>query len=466
MNISPPCSKQDEPVLQVWGGASLEGEVRISGAKNSALLMMAAALLSAKGCCLHNIPQLADVQSMAKILRSLGAQVDRQEDSLEITAQSLTQVAVSAELMQQLRASFFILGPLLARSGEAHIPLPGGCAIGSRPVNLHLQGLRALGAEITVEQGVVHARSRGRLQGATIELDYPSVGATATLIMAATLADGETVIANAAQEPEIVDLIKFCRVMGAKIRGAGTRMLGISGVSQLQAAEHCIIADRIEAGTFLVAGAITRSPLMLTAVNPRHLMVVIARLRAIGIQVVSDSLDRLRLIPGPRHQGITIQTGPYPGFPTDMQAQFMALLCLSNGKSSLIETVFESRLQHVAELNRLGAEIRVKGNRAVIEGVSRLTATAVTATDLRASAALVLAGLAADGITTIQGLHHLDRGYENLEKKLNQLGARLQRIPYPLRAGAEFVKVEMSHVESSAEPSQGSANPFLNAEVA
>lgn len=453
--------KKNDPVLQVWGGASLEGEVRISGAKNSALVVMAAALLSAEGCCLHNIPQLADVQSMAKILRSLGAQVDRQGDSLAITAQSLTQVAVSAELMQQLRASFFILGPLLTRSGEAHIPLPGGCAIGSRPVNLHLQGLRAMGAEITVEQGVVHARSQGRLQGATIELDYPSVGATATLIMAATLAEGETVIANAAQEPEIVDLIKFCRAMGAKIRRAGTRMVGISGVSQLQAAEHCIIADRIEAGTFLVAGAITRSPLMLTAVNPRHLMAVIAKLRAIGIQVVSDSLDRLRLIPGPRHQGITIQTGPYPGFPTDMQAQFMALLCLSNGKSSLIETVFESRLQHVAELNRLGAEIRVKGNCAVIEGVSRLTATPVTATDLRASAALVLAALAADGITTIQGLHHLDRGYENLEQKLNQLGARLQRVSYPLMSGSESIKVERS-----AEPSQSSTNQFLNAEVA
>lgn len=471
-NSEPRIINPENSVLRICGGASLQGEVEISGAKNSALVVMAAALLCSGVCRLRNIPQLSDVSYMADVLMSLGANVTRQTDCLEINAGALTQLTAPSDLVQRLRASFFILGSLLARHGEAHIPLPGGCAIGTRPINLHIQGLRAMGAEITIEQGVVHARVQRpglqgqgsqawRLQGASINLDYPSVGATETLMMAATLAEGETVIENAAQEPEVVDLANFCRAMGAKIRGAGTRVIVISGVSRLHAADYCILPDRIEAGTFLIAGAITRSPLTLTAVNPRHLMSVIAKLRSIGTNVVSDSIDQLRVIPGLRHQATTIQTGPYPGFPTDMQAQFMTLLSLSGGKSTVIETVFENRLQHVAELNKLGAEIRVKGNRALIQGVSKLSGTTVRATDLRASAALVLAALVAEGTTTIQELHHLDRGYERLEDKLRQLGADLQRVSC---SQAEGLTTGVATATSGIV--QGHSSSFLKAEVA
>jgi len=475
-NCEPRIIDSECSALQVCGGVSLQGEVKISGAKNSALVVMAATLLSAEECQLRNVPQLSDVSYMADVLLSLGATVKRQGDCLAIDTGSLAQLAAPADLVQRLRASFFILGPLLARYGEAHIPLPGGCAIGTRPINLHIQGLRAMGAEITIERGVVHARvqrqglqaqgaSVWRLQSARINLDYPSVGATETLMMAATLAEGETIIENAAQEPEVVDLANFCCAMGAKIRGAGTRVIVISGVSRLHAADYCILPDRIEAGTFLVAGAITRSALTLTAVNPRHLMSVIAKLRSIGTHVVSDSIDQLRVIPGLRHQATMIQTCPYPGFPTDMQAQFMTLLSLSSGKSTVIETVFENRLQHVAELNKMGTEIRVKGNRALIQGVSKLSGTTVKATDLRASAALVLAALVAEGTTTIQGLHHLDRGYEKLEDKLRQLGAELQRVSYSqteasLSSGGSIPGMAASGVI------QTNTSSFLKAEVA
>lgn len=418
-------------MLQIWGKHPLRGQVRISGAKNSALVIMAGALLCPGDCRIRNVPSLVDITRMGEILSALGVKLQHHGDILDIDASHIGQSKAPYELVSQLRASFFIIGPLLARLGVARIPLPGGCAIGARPVDLHVRGLRAMGADVQIEHGTVHAYITGsskRLQGAKIYLDCPSVGATETLMMAATLADGETIIENAAQEPEVVDLANFCRAMGARIRGAGTNTITIAGVPSLHSIDYGIIPDRIEAGTFLLAGAITHSEISLAPVIPDHLTAVIAKLRNIGADVITDSPNRLRLIPGQRHVATDIKTLPYPGFPTDMQAPFMTLLTLSEGNSVITETVFENRLGHVPELNRMGADIRVKGNHAIVRGVSMLSGAPVVATDLRASAALVLAGLAADGMTTIQGLHHLDRGYENLTEKLQQVGAKLQRV--------------------------------------
>jgi len=416
--------------LQIWGRHPLQGQVEISGAKNSALVIMAGALLCAGDCRIRNVPSLVDVACMEALLSALGIKLQRHGSTLEIDARHIGQSQAPYELVSQMRASFFIIGPLLARLGIARVPLPGGCAIGARPVDLHVRGLQALGAEVQIEHGTVYAYIRGsnkRLQGARIYLDFPSVGATETLMMAATLADGETIIENAAQEPEVVDLANFCRAMGAKIRGAGTNTIVISGVPSLHSADYGIIPDRIEAGTFLIAAAITRSEISLAPVIPDHLAAVIAKLRSIGTNVVMDAPSRARVIPGQQHKAIDIKTMPYPGFPTDMQAQFMALLTLSEGNSVITETLFENRLRHVAELNRMGANIRVKGNIAIVQGVPMLSGAPVLATDLRASAALVLAGLAAEGMTTVRALQHLDRGYENLEGKLQKLGAKLQR---------------------------------------
>ncbi len=390
---------------------------------------MTGALLAAEACCLRNVPALADITSMQQILRALGVGLRAEGDRLEINAKDLSRAQAPYELVSQLRASFFAIGPLLARLGEAKMPLPGGCAIGARPVELHVRGLQAMGADVQIEHGIVHAYTRGgRLHGAKIYLDYPSVGATETLMMAATLADGETIIENAAQEPEVTDLANFCRAMGANIHGAGTNTITIVGVERLHGTDYQIIPDRIEAGTFLVAGAITRSEITLTSVIPDHLTAAIAKLKAIGVDVVADTPDSLRVIPGDIHLGTDIETYPYPGFPTDMQALFMSLLTLCEGNSLISETVFENRLTHVPELNRMGADIRIKGNHAVIRGVPLLSGAPVVATDLRAAAALVVAGLAAEGKTTIHSLHHLDRGYENIEAKLRQLGAKLQRV--------------------------------------
>jgi UDP-N-acetylglucosamine 1-carboxyvinyltransferase len=423
--------EEDSAVLQVWGGTPLHGHVSISGAKNSALVIMAGALLCPQECRIRNVPKLVDVSRMGEILATLGVKIQRQEDCLTFDASDIAQSHAPYELVSQLRASFFVIGPLLARLGVARIPLPGGCAIGARPVDLHVRGLQAMGADVQIDHGMVQAFVRGRskrLQGARIYLDYPSVGATETLMMAATLADGETIIENAAQEPEVVDLANFCRAIGARIRGAGTNTLSISGVPRLHSTDYSIIPDRVEAGTFLVAGAITRSEISLSPVIPDHLTAVIAKLRAIGVQVLTELPNRLRVLPGEHLIATDIETLPYPGFPTDMQAQFMALLTLSEGNSVITETVFENRLRHVAELIRMGADIRVKGTHAIVRGVPMLSGAPVVATDLRASAALIVAGLAAQGLTTIQGLQHLDRGYENLELKLQKLGARLQRV--------------------------------------
>jgi UDP-N-acetylglucosamine 1-carboxyvinyltransferase len=391
---------------------------------------MAGALLCSGDCRLHNIPALADIQRMNEILLALGITLNYQDRILDIDARQIQSSKAPYELVSQMRASFFVIGPLLARLGVAQIPLPGGCAIGARPVDLHVRGLQAMGADVQIEHGVVHAYVRNRdrrLQGAKIYLNYPSVGATETLMMAATLAEGETILENAAREPEVIDLANFCNAMGAKIQGAGTDTIVISGVSSLHSVEYTIIPDRIEAGTFLIAGAITKSEISLSPVVSDHLVPIIAKLQEIGVDVVADAPNSLRVIPTSTLKATDIETLPYPGFPTDMQAQFMALLALSEGDSVITETVFENRLRHVAELCRMGADIRVKGNHAIVRGVPSLLGAPVLATDLRASAALVVAGLAAGGKTTIQGLHHLDRGYENLELKLRQLGAKLQR---------------------------------------
>jgi UDP-N-acetylglucosamine 1-carboxyvinyltransferase len=367
---------------------------------------------------------------MSQILAALGVKIEHHGDTLEINASHIGQSKAPYELVSQLRASFFVIGPVLARMGVARVPLPGGCAIGARPVDLHVRGLQAMGAEVHIDHGIVHAYVPGsnrRLKGAKIYLDYPSVGATETLMMAATLAEGETTLENAAQEPEVVDLANFCRAMGAKIRGAGTNTIVISGVPSLHTVDYPIIPDRIEAGTFLVAGAITYSELTISPVVPDHLTAVIAKLQDIGAKVVAEGPNCLRLVPG-RLRATDIETLPYPGFPTDMQAPFMALLTKSEGDGVITETVFENRLGHVPELNRMGADIRVKGKHALIRGVSMLSGAPVVATDLRASAALVIAALAADGKTTIQRLHHLDRGYDDLEGKLRKLGAKVQRV--------------------------------------
>jgi len=439
VTVTPQSVEGLHSVIEVYGGSTLKGEVRISGAKNSALAIMAGTLLCADECRLRNLPALADIDRMSQILAAIGVKLERQGDVLDIDARHIGQCQAPYELVSQLRASFFVVGPLLARLGTTQVPLPGGCAIGARPVDLHVRGLQAMGADVHIEHGVVHANVRGnrrRLTGANVYLDYPSVGATETIMMAATLAEGETIIGNAAQEPEIVDLANFCRSMGARIRGDGTATILIEGVERLHTTDFPIIPDRIEAATFLCAGAITHSEISLFPVIPDHLSSAIAKLREMGPQVIIEAPERVRLVPR-ELRGADIETLPYPGFPTDMQAQFMAVLAMSEGSSVVTETVFENRLQHVAELQRMGANIKLKGNTAIIQGVPFLSGAPVMSTDLRASAALVIAGLAAEGKTVIQGLKHLDRGYEDIEGKLRRLGANLRRVYVPAedRAG-------------------------------
>lgn len=417
--------------MQIWGGHPLRGHVQISGAKNSALVIMAGALLCPGDCRIRNVPLLADVERMGQVLSALGVQLTRQGDILDINASEIKTSKAPYELVTQLRASFFAIGAILARLGVAQMPLPGGCAIGARPVDLHVRGLQAMGAEVQIEHGICNAYIPGssrRLKGAKIYLDIASVGATENLMMAATLAEGETIIENAAREPEVVDLANFCNAMGAKIQGAGTSRIIIEGVPKLHSVDYSIIPDRIEAGTFLLAAAITRSELILSPVAPEHLIPVIAKLRDIGVTIIDEKPNQLRILPAETLKATDIETQYHPGFPTDMQAPFMALLALAEGDSVINESVFENRLRHASELNRLGADIRVKGNAAFVRGVPKLSGAPVLGTDLRASAALVIAGLAAEGQTTIQGLQHLDRGYDRLDMKLQQLGAKILRV--------------------------------------
>ena len=426
----PIVEQESQPVLEIWGRNPLKGNVQISGAKNSALVLMAGSLLCPEDCRLRNVPDLVDIDRMSQILTFLGVKLVKNGDILDIDAREIDPTAAPYDIVSQLRASFFTVGALLTRFGTVKIPLPGGCAIGARPVKLHVRGLQAMGANVLIESGIVHANVTGsdrRLKGAKIYLDYPSVGATETLLMAAVLADGETTIENAAQEPEIADLANFCIAMGAKIYGAGTNKITIVGVEKLHSVDYTVIPDRIEAGTFLVAGAITRSEIAVSSAVADHLVPVIAKLEATGCKVIDEGENILRLVPG-ELKATDIETLPYPGFPTDMQAQFMALLCVAEGNSVVSETVFENRLRHVAELQRMGANIRLKGNHALVQGVPFLSGAPVMATDLRASAALILAGLAAKGKTVIKGLHHLDRGYEDIESKLRKLGAKIERV--------------------------------------
>jgi UDP-N-acetylglucosamine 1-carboxyvinyltransferase len=411
--------------LLIEGGVPLRGEVRISAAKNAALPLLAASLLSEAPVVLENVPRLADVETIGELLRRLGADVHQGDGVTTAATPRLLSVEAPYELVSTMRASVLVLGPLVARAGRARVALPGGCAIGVRPIDLHLKGLERLGAEIELSQGYVEARA-ARLKGARIVFDLVTVTGTENLMMAAALAEGTTLLENAAREPEVFDLARLLNAMGAKIRGAGTERIEIEGVRELGGARHRIIPDRVEAGTFLVAGAITGGDVTVRDVVPDHLAAVLAKLEAAGARL-DVGTDRIRVHLEGRPRPTDIVTNPFPGFATDMQAQMMALLGLADGSSVITETIFENRFMHAAELRRLGATIEIDGANAVIRGVERYQGAPVMATDLRASASLVLAGLAASGTTEVSRVYHLDRGYEGMETKLASLGARIRR---------------------------------------
>jgi UDP-N-acetylglucosamine 1-carboxyvinyltransferase len=411
--------------LILEGGVPLRGEVRISAAKNAALPLLAASLLSAEPIELEHMPRLADVVTMRALLQGLGTEFEERDRRTVARTSTLRSVEAPYELVSTMRASVLVLGPLLARAGQARVSLPGGCAIGTRPIDLHLKGLERLGAEVTLSEGYVEARA-ARLKGARIVFDLVTVTGTENLMMAATLAEGTTVLENAAREPEIPDLARLLTAMGARIHGAGTERIEIHGVPDLGGARHRIIPDRVETGTFLVAGAITRGDLTVRDVVPAHLGAVLDKLEATGARLEVGT-DRIRIRAEGRPRPTDVVTNPYPGFATDMQAQMMALLGLAEGSSVITETIFENRLQQAAELRRLGAQIEVEGTRAVIRGVRAYQGARVMATDLRASAALVLAGLAASGTTEVSRVYHLDRGYEGMEQKLAAVGAQIRR---------------------------------------
>jgi UDP-N-acetylglucosamine 1-carboxyvinyltransferase len=415
--------------LIATGGGPLRGEVRISGAKNAALPLMIASLLTEKTLGLSNIPHLHDITTTMELLGQLGVKLQVDEKlSIEADASEVNSIVAPYELVKTMRASILVLGPLVARFGEAEVSLPGGCAIGSRPVNLHIKGLEALGAEITIDGGYIKAKA-GRLKGAQIFMDLISVTGTENLMMAATLADGTTTIENAAREPEVVDLADCLNAMGANVHGAGTDTITIEGVEKLGGANHRVIPDRIEAGTFLVAAAASGGEIKVKDVIPKQLEAVLDKLRESGAYIeTGENWIYLKAPDGPI-QSVNIRTSPYPGFPTDMQAQFVLLNTLAEGTATVVETVFENRFMHVHELQRMGANIELDGNTAVIRGVQELHGAPVMATDLRASACLVLAGLIAKGDTIIDRIYHIDRGYDCIEEKLSQIGASIKRVP-------------------------------------
>ncbi|WP_199872883.1 UDP-N-acetylglucosamine 1-carboxyvinyltransferase [Inediibacterium massiliense] len=406
---------------------ALYGKVRVSGAKNSVLPILAGTLLAQDTCILEDIPALRDVEVIGEVLGSVGAKVKRnmKNGSIEINAANIDQYEAPYELIRKMRASFLVMGPLLARKGKAKISLPGGCAIGTRPIDLHLKGLQALGAHIDVGHGYVEAKAK-ELIGDKIYLDFPSVGATENIMMAATMAKRTTVIENAAEEPEIVDLSNFLNSLGAKIKGAGTDTIKIEGVKELGGTRHTVIPDRIEAGTFMVAAALSGGDVTIENCLSDHVKPMIAKLRECGIEI-EENPDSIRVIGKRKAIPTDIKTLPYPGFPTDMQAQFMTLLSVAKGTSVVIETVFENRFMHVAELKRMGANIKIEGRSAVVQGVDKLQGTQVKATDLRAGAALILAGMVAEGTTEIGDIYHIDRGYVEIENKLRALGAKIRR---------------------------------------
>ncbi|MFI5339666.1 MAG: UDP-N-acetylglucosamine 1-carboxyvinyltransferase [Candidatus Methylomirabilales bacterium] len=413
--------------LVVRGGKALSGEVRVSGAKNAALPLMAASLLSEEPLQLMNVPRLVDVRTIARLLRYMGVEVEGEgAPSIRLCARDVTRPEAPYDLVKTMRASVLVLGPLAARFGRARVSLPGGCAIGPRPINLHLMGLEKLGATIRLDQGYVEVEAR-RLKGARIAFDLQTVTGTESLMMAAALADGTTILENAACEPEVDDLARLLNAAGARVEGAGTATVTIHGVPALGGTSHRIIPDRIEAGTFAVAAAITGGDVTLRDCQPSHLEAVIAKLQEAGARIQSGP-DTLRVTGVGRPRAVNVSTHPFPGFATDMQAQIMALMTIAEGRSVISEAVFENRFMHVNELLRLGADISVAGNTAVVQGVPKLTGAPVMATDLRASASLVLAGLAAQGKTVVSRIYHLDRGYEAIEHKLSTLGADIERV--------------------------------------
>jgi len=415
--------------LRIRGGNRLEGTLRVSGAKNAALPIMAASLLTQEELRLENVARLADTATMSRLLSGMGVAVQREADCMNLRAAQLGSIEAPYELVKTMRASILVLGPLLARQGEARVSLPGGCAIGARPVDQHLKGLQALGADLQIDGGYIVARrgASGRLRAARIVTDLVTVTGTENLMMAATLADGQSVIENAAREPEVVDLADCLNRMGARIRGAGTDRIVIDGVERLHGASHRVIADRIESATFLVAAAATGGDLTLQGAAPDTLDAVLEKLREAGARVELGA-DWVRLRMNSRPRPVSVRTAPYPAFPTDAQAQFLALNCIADGVSSISENIFENRFMHVLELQRLGAQIDIEGHTAIVRGVEHLSGATVMATDLRASASLVIAGLIARGDTTVERIYHLDRGYEAMERRLRALGAQIERI--------------------------------------
>ncbi len=415
--------------LQIHGGIALDGEIRISGAKNATLPILAGCLLADGPVTVGNVPHLQDVTTMIELLGGMGVSVTIDEKMrIEVDARTIKEYFAPYQLVKTMRASILVLGPLIARFGQADVSLPGGCAIGARPVNIHVAGLQAMGADIHIENGYIKARA-GRLRGAKLVLETVTVTGTENLMMAATLADGQTVLENAAREPEVVDLANFLITLGAKITGAGTDRIVIEGVERLHGGSYDVLPDRIETGTYLVAGAITSGRVRVKNTRPDHVDAVLGKLREAGATVTTGDTWIEVDMRGRRPQSVDIRTAPYPAFPTDMQAQMAALNTIANGVGTIIETIFENRFMHMLEMRRMGAEIRLEGNTAIIKGVERLTAAPVMATDLRASASLVLAALVAEGKTDIERIYHIDRGYEAIEEKLQQLGARIRRTP-------------------------------------
>ena len=414
--------------LQIRGGVPLDGEVRISGAKNAALPILAGALLADGPVTIGNVPHLRDVTTMIELLGRMGASVTIDERMrIEVDPRPVRETFAPYEMVKTMRAAILVLGPLVARYGSADVSLPGGCAIGARPVNIHVAGLQAMGAEVHIENGYIKARA-GRLKGARIVLETVTVTGTENLMMAAALAEGRTILENAAREPEIVDLAQFLNAMGARVSGQGTDTITIDGVESLHGTAYEVLPDRIEAGTYLVAGAITSGRVRARGACAEHLDAVLAKLAEAGATVVRGDQFVEVDMRGRRPRSVDIRTAPHPGFPTDMQAQFAALNTVAEGVGTIVETIFENRFMHMLEMRRMGAEIRLEGNTAIIKGVPRLTAAPVMATDLRASASLVLAGLVAEGTTEIERIYHIDRGYECIEEKLQGLGAQIRRI--------------------------------------
>ncbi len=416
--------------LLIHGGQTLVGQLRVSGAKNAALPILAATLLTDAKTIVRNLPHLHDITTMVELLGSLGAELMVDEKlGIEVNGATVNKLRAPYELVKTMRASILVLGPLLARFGEVDVSFPGGCAIGSRPVDLHLKGLEAMGAEIRIEEGYIKARREGRLRGAEITLETVTVGGTENLLMAATLAEGKTVIRNAAREPEVVDLANCLCAMGARISGIGSSTLEIEGVARLNGADYTVMPDRIEAGTYLVAVAATGGRVRLEGAVPHHLDIVLEKLReaSASIEIGSDWIELD--MQGRRPSAVAITTGPYPGFPTDMQAQFTALNTIADGVGRVTETVFENRLVQTHEMNRMGAKISIEGNMAIIVGTEKLKGAPVMASDLRASASLVIAGLVAEGQTRVDRIYHIDRGYECIEEKLQSLGADIRRQP-------------------------------------